>query len=201
MFIKICGITDEAGLLAASRADAVGFVFAPSPRRITPAAAASLAARLPSGVRTVAVLSHARQSDIDAVCAVFRPDLVQTEVTDDLSLPDGVSLLPVFHDRDTVLDELTVLSHPGEMVILEGAAVGGQGIVGNLARAAQASAMQQRLILAGGLSPANVADIITTVRPWGVDVSSGVESRRGVKDPQLIHQFIDAAKSAARSVR
>ncbi|MFT5679382.1 MAG: phosphoribosylanthranilate isomerase [Myxococcota bacterium] len=203
MFVKICGVTDEAGLAAASRADAVGFVFAESPRRISPQRAAELTELLPDGVETVAVFSEATQADIDAVCEVFRPDLIQTEDGGGLTLPDGVALLAVFHDGDGMLSELAAfaVNHPSARVILEGAAVGGQGVRADVSRAAQASSLPLRIILAGGLSPANVGDIISETSPWGVDVSSGVESSRGVKDPHKIHQFIDAAKLAARRTR
>lgn len=202
MFVKICGVTDEAGLAAASRADAVGFVFAPSPRRISPARAAELAALLPDDVLRVAVFAEVSQQELDAVCAVFRPDLVQAD-SSGLTLPDGVDYLPVFHDGDGVLDELAAfaVNAPSARVVLEGAAVGGQGVRADASRAAQAASLPLRIILAGGLSPANITTIIAATDPWGVDVSSGVESRRGVKDPDKIHQFIDAAKTAARSSR
>ncbi len=202
MFVKICGVTDEAGVAAASRADAVGFVFAPSPRRISPARAAELAALLPDDVLRVAVFAEVSQHELDAACAAFRPDLVQTD-SSGLTLPDGVGLLPVLHDGDGLLSELAALAvnAPNARVVLEGAAVGGQGVRADASRAAQASSLPLRIILAGGLSPANVATIIASTDPWGVDVSSGVESSRGVKDPDKIHQFIDAAKTAARSSR
>ena len=200
MFVKICGVVDGAGVAAASRADAVGFVFAPSPRRIAPAAAARLAATLPEGVLTVAVFSRASQAEIEAVCADFRPDLVQVEPSTGVSLPDGVGLLPVFHDHDDVLDELSefALRHPGARVVLEGAAVGGQGVRADGARAAQAARLPLRVIIAGGLAPDNVGSLIAAASPFGVDVSSGVESRRGVKSPEKILRFIDAARAATR---
>jgi len=200
VFVKICGVTDEAGIEAASRADAVGFVFAPSPRRISPENAAILAAKLPAGVLTVAVFSFASQAEIDAVCAEFQPHLVQVEQGDGLVLPDGIGLLPVFHDHDGVVAELAAfaVNNPDARVILEGAAVGGQGIRTDDSRAASAAALPLRLILAGGLSPDNIGSIITAAEPFGVDVSSGVESRRGVKDPEKIHRFIAAAHAATR---
>ena len=200
MFVKICGITDAAGLQAASHADAVGFVFAASPRRIAPKAATALAAQLPPSVLTVAVFSYAGQAEIDAVLEDFRPDLVQVEPVEGLKLPDGVGLLPVFHDDAQALTALAdfAASHPEARVIYEGAAVGGQGIQADRARASAAAALPLRLILAGGLSIDNVGDLIAATTPYGVDVSSGVESCRGVKDPQKIQDFIDAARSEER---
>ena len=200
MFVKICGLTDAASIAAACRADAVGFVFAPSPRRIAPLAAAHLAADLSAAVLTVAVFSRASQAEIDAVCADFRPDLVQVEPSAALVLPAGVGLLPVFHDHASVLDELSEFAqrHPGARVVLEGAAVGGQGVCADGERAALAARLPLRIIVAGGLKPDNVGRLIAAASPFGVDVSSGVESRRGVKSPEKIHRFIDAARAAAR---
>ena len=193
MLVKICGLTDPASVDAAAAADMVGFVFAPSPRQVSPAEARTLAARLPARVKRVAVFSRASAEEIAAVCAVFPADIVQC--APGTALPPGVALLPVMHEQD---DEDQIAA---PLVLLEAArSGGGAGEVGDWDRAA-AVARKRAVVLAGGLRPDNVAEAIKTVRPAGVDVSSGVEARRGVKDPARIHAFIMAARAAGETVR
>ncbi|MBM4195634.1 MAG: phosphoribosylanthranilate isomerase [Gammaproteobacteria bacterium] len=195
LFIKICGITTADALTAAidAGADAVGFVFAESPRRVTPAAAATLAERVPPGVLRVAVMRHPAQQDWQAVLAAFEPDWLQTDAADytSLALPASVARLPVYRDTPA-LDTAAVARE--DRVLFEAAASGvGQAPDWNRARNL---ACGTKLMLAGGLTPANVSAAVAAVRPWGVDVSSGVESGRGQKDPKLISAFVAAARRA-----
>jgi phosphoribosylanthranilate isomerase len=190
MLIKICGLTTPEAVDAAAGADMVGFVFAPSPRRVSPTRARDLAARLPPTVQRVAVFQNASTEEIAAVCAIFPADFVQVEPGP--TLPEGVKLLPVLHGAE--VDR----SPAAPLVVLEAAAQGGgTGETGDWTHAAQL-ARQRPIILAGGLCPDNVAAAIRAVRPAGVDVSSGVEKQRGHKDPQRIRAFIEAARAAAR---
>jgi phosphoribosylanthranilate isomerase len=196
MLVKICGLTTPEAVDAASEADLVGFVFAPSPRQVTAEQARDLAARLPERVRRVAVFQDATAEEIAAVCAIFPADLVQVEPGP--TLPPGVGLLPVFHDHSDVIAEVERCSDA--LILLEAAGSGGgSGQTGDWSRAA-ALAGRRAVVLAGGLRPENIAEAIASVRPAGVDVSSGVERSRGVKDPARIRAFIGAARAAARDL-
>ena len=193
VFVKICGICDQAGLDAAveAGADAVGFVFhAPSPRNVTPALAASLAARLPHPMVRVAVTLHPDQRLVEEVLAALRPNAWQTDVVDfaSLEIPAHVQCWPVYRGG-------TPLQSPPPRLLFEG----GESGVGQTAdwSLAQAWARTTELILGGGLTPGNVAEAITAVRPFGVDVSSGVESAPGRKDPRRVAEFVAAARAAA----
>jgi phosphoribosylanthranilate isomerase len=185
VFVKICGINSEAAAEAAleAGADALGFVFAESPREITPERAFELAAHVPASVKRVAVLRHPPRALWQRVLDVFAPDWLQTDAEDlaEIELRQSCVALPVYRDGRAP-------QSPPARVLFEGAKSGS----GRMADWAQASALASRtqLILAGGLDASNVAEAIRRVRPWGVDVSSGVEARRGEKDPRLIHEFV-----------
>ena len=194
VFVKICGLTTPRALDAAvtAGADAVGFVFAESPRRVTPRRAAELSAGLSPVVVRVAVMRHPTAAEWQAVAADFRPDWLQTEAADyeRLAVAERFGRLAVYRDP-TAPEDLPA----GDDPILFEAGVSGQGQRANWGLAATL-ARRCKLVLAGGLTPDNVAEAIGTVRPWGVDVSSGVESRRGVKDPGRIAAFIQAVRAA-----
>ncbi len=193
--IKICGLTSKEAIDAAieAGADALGFVFADSPRSITPKHAAELAQLIPPFVARVAVFFHAENGEIQRVLETFPADLVQTEPITDLNTT--VPLLPVFHDSEDVLQDVHRSSQPCSTVLIEAAGRGGRGSKPSWTRAARI-ARERRVVLAGGLTPANVADAIEQVHPFAVDVSSGVESSRGVKDASLIHAFAQAVRNA-----
>ena len=193
-FVKICGMTTPEGVAAAVRAgaDAVGFVFAPSPRQVTPAQARQLAATLPAGVRRVAVFRHPPPGHIARVLEEFPADWVQSDAVD---LPGvdlgGAEALPVFRSGAPLpglLPELLLFEGPDS----------GSGRRADWNAAAQL-APRTRVVLAGGLDPGNVRDALRAVRPWGVDVSSGVESAPGVKDPSLVEDFVAAVRRAEQS--
>ena len=197
LLVKICGITTPRALEAAlaAGADAVGFVFfAPSPRNLSPRQAAALASQVPRGVKTVAVTLHPAQPLVDEVLAAFRPDLWQTDAQDfaRIELPAGVERWPVFRDGAALPAALP------SRLLFEGARSG----AGKVADWSQAAALASRveLVLGGGLTPGNVAEAIAAVRPFGIDVSSGVESSPGRKDPARILDFISAAREAAAGV-
>ena len=203
VWAKICGLSTVESVLAVAEAgaDAAGFVFAPSPRRVSPAHAATLAAELPPGVARVAVFRYPSGREIADVLSVFPADIVQCEPSDEArraASAAGARLLPVLHDGPH-LDRQLAAVHPesaGPAAILEAAGRGGRGVRPSWQRAAEL-AREFPLVLAGGLTPGNVADAIASVRPFGVDVSSGVEESRGRKDPVRIAAFVEAARSAA----
>jgi phosphoribosylanthranilate isomerase len=191
IFVKICGLTTPEGVAAAVKAgaDAAGFVFSASPREVTPAQARKLAAALPPTLRRVAVFRHPPPGWISRVLEEFPADWVQSDAAD---LPGvdlgGAEVLPVFRSGAPLPELLP------ELLLFEGPQSG----AGNVAdwEAAAGLARRPRAVLAGGLRPDNVAAALATVRPWGVDVSSGVESSPGIKDPALVAAFVAAARRA-----
>ena len=192
-FVKICGMTDEAAITAAveSGADAIGFVFfARSPRNIAPARAAELAAAVPPAVRKVAVTLHPDQSLVDAIMAELRPDVLQTDRGDfaRLAIADGIEKWPVVREGAVPASGL-----PDGTFVYEGRS-SGKGETVDWQVAADI-AKRGRMILAGGLTVDNVAVALGQVSPFGVDVSSAVESRPGVKDPALVRAFVECAKA------
>lgn len=193
MWIKICGLTGADGVIAAAEAkvDAIGFVFAPSPRQVTPGQAAQLAALAPPGILRIAVAQHPLQMKVDEICRTLKPDLFQTDVEDlrELKIPAHVKVLPVVRFGRKAPHPL-----PGR-IVFEGP-VSGAGEVADWGRATELS-RQTELILAGGLSVDNVELAISTVRPFGVDVSTGVEEAPGVKSPRKIAEFVERVRAVA----
>jgi len=192
VFVKICGLRDAECIAAAVDAgvDAIGFVLADSVRKISAQDARDLAAEIPAGIQKVAVMQHPSNEEWQEVCTVFEPDVLQTDIQDleQLSVPRHVSTWPVIREGvDAVNDTL-----PGTFVY-EGL-TSGAGATVDWSLAAAAS-RRGRMILAGGLDPVNVAAAIGATQPWGVDVSSGVESSRGKKDVELIRNFIGAVRA------
>jgi len=193
MWIKICGLTGADGVIAAGEAkvDAIGFVFAPSPRQVTPGQAAQLAALAPPGILRIAVAQHPLQMKVDEICRTLKPDYFQTDVEDlrELKIPGSVKVLPVVRFGRKTPDPLPA------RIVFEGP-VSGAGEIADWGRAAEL-ARQTEVILAGGLSAENVEQAIATVRPFGVDVSTGVEEAPGVKSPKKIAEFVERVRAAA----
>lgn len=196
MWIKVCGMTTPEAVAAALEAgvDAIGFVFADSRRRVSPDAAAQLAAPARGRALCIAVTRHPEQSAVDEILAVFRPDCLQTDADDlrALRLPPGFEVLPVVRAGGVEPEVLPA------RLLFEGPS-SGAGVPADW-QAACALARRAQLILAGGLSAENVAAAVAEVRPFGVDVSSGVEAAPGVKSPQKIMSFVRHARAALRSV-
>ena len=197
LWVKVCGLrTLEAVEAAASAgADAVGFVFhEASPRHLTLAEARALVACVPEGVETVAVFLHPSQALVDAVIDAIGPDWIQTDAVDldGLRLRTGQKTLPVFRTGGLGTGEAMSREVRGSRFLLE-SEQSGAGERADWTMAASIAAAGE-LVLAGGLDAANVGAAIATVRPFGVDVSSGVERSRGVKDVTLIRDFVAAAR-------
>ncbi|SRR5579883_1675058 len=203
MWIKICGMTTPQAVAAAAAAgvDAIGFVFADSPRQLTLEDAVALAAPARGRVQCVAVTRHPSQPYLDDVLAVFRPDVLQTDADDlrVLRLPKQLELLPVYRDGDA--QQGTVRARPAPLparLLFEGL-VSGSGMRCDWSNA-QKLARRTQLVLAGGLNADNVTAAVNAVRPFGVDVSSGVEERPGVKSPAEVVRFAATARSAFQMI-
>jgi phosphoribosylanthranilate isomerase len=192
-YIKICGMTTPAAVSAAiaCEVDAIGFVFAPSVRRLSPLRATELAAPARYKLACVAVTRHPTRAEIDDILRVFRPDILQTDIDDieRLDLPRELAVLPVLRPGPKPACAIP------RRVLFEGP-VSGSGRTADWDAAAEL-ALRIEVILAGGLTPLNVAAAIRHVRPFGVDVSSGVEDQPGIKNTELIEQFVAAARMAA----
>lgn len=202
MKVKICGITsiDDALWASACGADALGFVFyAKSPRCVTPAQARAIIVELPPFVTTVGLfVNEAPQTirEITADCGLAVVQLHGDETPADCAVapPRAIKAL-------RVRDELSLARHADfktTALLLDTwvkDAYGGTGHTFNWQLAAEV-ARQRPVILAGGLTPDNVAEAIRQVRPYGVDVSSGVELKPGRKDSGLVKQFIQNAKES-----
>lgn len=188
LFVKICGISDLATATAAADAgaDAVGFVFAVSPRQISPREAVAIAGEIPPRVLRVAVFRRPDRSEIEALLEQFTPDLIQAD-HDTLIGLEGMDLLPVYRSGEGESPE-------GGRFLYEGP-VSGAGQMVELDSAADVARLGD-MVLAGGLRPDNVGRAIDQVRPYGVDVSSGVETAPGEKDPALIRSFVAATRAA-----
>jgi phosphoribosylanthranilate isomerase len=210
--IKICGIKDDDALYAAAEggADAVGFMFVKdSARYIEPEDAYGLLAALPPFVASVSVFADIDLdvfSDIEEICPTsytqlhgeenekqvmaMGPDIIKAVKFDPASAgtPSGgpfASELARWSDSNDVL-----------AILIDGAA-GGTGVPLDWERlAAFTDTLTKPIILAGGLTPQNVHEAIRIIRPYGVDVSSGVERARGVKDPEKILEFCQAVRKA-----
>lgn len=195
LLVKICGLRDKRHVADAveAGAGALGFVFAESPRKVTPEIARSISDIVPNTVKRVAVMMHPAKEEWQDVLQTFEPDVLQTDAEDidGLEIPASVECWPVFREGRSKPDT------PGTYVY-EGPKSGhGQTVDWS---AAAELARFGRMVLAGGLSAKNVAIAIQTVRPFGVDVSSAVESAPGQKDSRLIREFIVAARAAERKL-
>ncbi len=192
IWVKICGLTTSGAVEAAvaAGADALGFVFAPSKRQVTPEQATQLARTVPRHIARFAVMLHPTQSQLDEMWSAFRPDVLQVDADDleTLRVPAGLTVMPVVRAVGRGLAR-----HP--RILFEGP-VSGVGTTSDWQTAADLARTTQ-LVLAGGLNATNVADAIAAVRPFGVDVSSSVEASPGVKDPTRIHEFVRRARAAA----
>ena len=218
--IKFCGMTREEDIKRALAlgVDALGFVFyPPSPRHLSIARAAELVARVPSSVASVGLFVNASADEIAAVlervplsllqfhgdetpdaCQAFaRPYMKAARVTADLDL---LEFADAYRDAAALLLDAHTAGYGGSGKVFDWSLVPHR-LIG--------PAAARRVVLSGGLSTANVADAIARVRPWAVDVSSGIESAKGIKDANLMRQFVavvraidhSAERSADRSLR
>jgi phosphoribosylanthranilate isomerase len=202
-WIKICGITrlEDAIEAAAAGADALGFVMTPSPRRIAPDAVRAIVRGLPPHVMRFGVFVGERPSDIVDAVAAADVDRIQLHADADPVLHDrfGARIVRAFRARDEgVLDAIRASGDTTFLLDTWSPEIpGGSGRTFDWRLARRASELG-RLILAGGLRAENVSDAIRQVRPFGVDVSSGVEDEPGRKSATAIRAFVHAVREADR---
>jgi len=198
--VKICGITnlDDALLAVDAGADALGFVFyGASPRNVSPDQAAEIIRRLPPFLQTVGLFVNESAQTVNETAERCGLDIVQLHGEEPPEYCAAIRrrVLKALRVKDSSsLD--TIKEYRVAAILLDAwspKARGGTGETFNWDIAA-AAATQGRIILAGGLTPENVADAIRQVRPYGVDVSSGVEAAPGKKDPIKVRKFISKAK-------
>ena len=199
MFVKICGTTNEEDALLATAlgADAVGFVFAPSRRQVRPDDVRDIVKRLPTDVVTVGVFVNERPQHVVEVVNRTGLHAVQLHGSEPLSevrwIRERVQfVIQGYSAGDPALS--AAANSPADVVLVDSPNPGsGKVFDWQLADGVPGGV---RLLLAGGLTPENVTEAIRRVRPWGVDVATGVESAPGLKDPRKLRRFIEAARAA-----
>lgn len=198
MYVKLCGLRtgEQVEVAVTAGADAVGFVFADSVRRIEPAAARDLVREVPPSVLTVGVFAGMAPAEVRRVALESGVGAIQLhgdyDKRDFADLADtGLRLL-----RAVALTPGTdvAVGAFGEDMLLLDSPDAGSGRRWDLSTLT--ARPEGHWLLAGGLGPDNVAEAIAEARPWGVDVSSGIESSRGVKDLGRMRAFVAAARSA-----
>ena len=206
--VKICGLKTPADIDAAVAAgvDAVGFVFyPPSPRAVTPNIAAQLISRLPTGVDAVGLLVNASEAEFEAIKAIAPITLWQfhgdESPQDCARLADGQPWMKAARvGSGFAFDEFSLQYGQANAFLLDALVegYGGGGVPFDWQGIPQTwvSANAHRVVLSGGLNTHNVGEAIARLHPCAVDVSSGVETSRGVKDPTLMTEFIKAVRAA-----
>ncbi len=223
MWVKICGTTnlEDAQLAIDAGADALGFVFAPSPRQVTAAQVAAITRHLPPELPRFGVFVNPGLEEVIAAVEEGGLSGVQMHGASGLALADRLrarlahagaahpSIIGVVHfeqDARIFAESLTTAHHAFDAILIDSrtaTAEGGTGIPFDWQAAQHVlaeSGKPPRLIVAGGLNPENVSDAIQQLRPWGVDVVTGVEACPGRKDSNKLRAFVKNARSAgARS--
>lgn len=206
-FVKICGICSrkDLGQICALGPDAIGFIFWPKSKRyVRPEQVAQWLPAVPEGIKKVGVFVEPAAEEVEAVARECCLDVVQIHLTSngwkiDRPLFQGLETWLSPNMEEGVSPAVLQAVSPEPAVLLSDAfdpqKIGGTGELGNWDAAAQMKeALGKPLLLAGGLNPDNVAGAIETVRPWGVDVSSGVEKGPGVKNIRKVKKFIKAVR-------
>lgn len=203
VFVKICAITNpaDAALAADAGADAIGMIFAPSRRRVEVEMATEIAAAVPDHVLTVGVFRDHLASEVIDIAGTVGLDAAQLhgDETPATSAKVAASVRFVFRAMAAGAPQLADIDQHRADVVLVDAPTPGGGVafdwtlIGDLGS-------RQRLLLAGGLRPDNVAEAIAAVQPWGVDVASGTEASFGKKDPDAVRRFVAAARAAAEGL-
>lgn len=207
--VKICGITkmEDAKLATELGAYAIGFNFYEnSPRCITPFAATDIIRRLPPFIATVGIFVNWSHAPVVALCKALRLSVAQLHGDETPTVVEAVARrLPVIKalpiGQGTAAPDFSRYRSASAFLLdsLSAGQYGGTGTTGNW-HLARVAAQTQRIILAGGLTPENVGEAIRIVRPYAVDVASGVELRPGKKDPAKLRSFFDEVGRASREI-
>jgi phosphoribosylanthranilate isomerase len=214
VWVKICANTslEDAMLAAEAGADAVGFVFAPSPRRVTGNQVAAIVPGLPESIEKIGVFVDASAGAIAAAVRECGLTGVQLHSDAGADVPamlratfgPGLRILRVVHFGPDATGQAAEYAGDANVdaVLVDSrtvTAVGGTGIAFDWdeARRTVFADGGARLMAAGGLSPENVAEAIAKLRPWGVDVASGVEAAPGKKDAAKVRAFVERARAAS----
>lgn len=206
--VKICGITSvaDAQYAVQAGADLIGLNFYPrSPRAVAETTAQEIRAALPGHVLCVGVFVNAARTQIAALVESLELDAIQFHGDEDTTALEGWSVQTIQAVRVPQHESLAGLSErvarsQADYVLLDTYRPGRYGGTGKTFAWEQAASLPvpflERTILAGGLTPENVAEAVRTVRPWAIDVASGVEFAPGRKDVEKLHTFIHNAKTA-----
>jgi phosphoribosylanthranilate isomerase len=197
--VKICGITnpDDAWLATEMGVDALGFIFAESPRRIDPVKAKTIIRSLPPLVKTVGVFVNEEPARIKEIISFCGLDLIQLhgvespEISRDL-MPYSIKAFRIQNERD--IKNIKRYRGVVRAILLDTfqkGKAGGTGMTFDWSLAVKAKETGIPLILAGGLGPENIQGAITIVKPYAVDINSGIEEQPGKKDPLLMKQLIE----------
>lgn len=199
MFVKICGLSERVHVFDAieAGADAVGFVLTPSPRFITPEAARDLVAATDERALTVGVFRDETVDDIERLAESAGVAAIQVHGNRSRAEISKLAMIGRTLIRAVPFDDPTLEENFGENMLLVDAPRPGSGTAWDYAAMSKLtlSDVGGRWLLAGGLTPDTVAEAIAVASPWGVDVSSGVETEPGVKSSELIQRFVAAAKA------
>ncbi len=203
VLVKICGVTNEADALLAVGlgADAIGFVFAPSPRQVALATVADIVKRLPRDVLTVGVFRDEAPTRVVQIANHSGLRAVQLhghERPEDCQwVRERVScVIKAFPAGDRSIGRFA--EYKADYLLVDGPNPGSGSVFDW--RLAEGVVDHSRMFVSGGLNAGNVGEVIARLRPLGVDVASGVESSPGHKDPQLLRSFIRRARVAASNV-
>lgn len=206
LYVKICGVTRESDLevCVTAGASAIGLNLVPgSRRRVSPGRARDLAAAAAGRIEVVLVVADLAPAELAALRGEVGGDWVQLhghESPEQLreSGPRALKAVGI----ETAADVDVAARYPGPRLLVDAKspALGGTGRSFDWALVRRLAA-ERELVLAGGLTPENVADAVVAVRPFGVDVASGVESAPGIKDPAQVEAFVKNARAAASALR
>jgi phosphoribosylanthranilate isomerase len=216
IWIKICGTTSLEDALASveAGADALGFIFAPSPRRISPRDAARIIRELPAKIEKIGVFVNQKPEIIRQT--VKQAGLTGVQLHGDengefiakLQAANDLRVLKAINMRNGFETELAdFTSNAPDVFLLDSGSIAGSGGTGRrfdweeYKAVIRLAARRYRLAIAGGLTPGNVAEAVAQFRPFGVDVVSGVEREPGKKDHAKMREFVEAARKADSSLR
>ncbi len=198
--VKICGICDAGAAAAAAEAgaDLLGFHFCSSPRRVTPEEAKAIVDALDVRPRIVGVFIDQDPEEVSQIAEFVGLELLQLHGSEAPGFEAGRPVMKVIKVRDGVVPDARAWPDP---IMLDSWSEDQRGGTGRTWRwdAARELIRLRRVFVAGGLEPGNVGTVVSSFRPFGVDVSSGVETRARVKDPEKVRAFIRAVRMAEHS--